>query len=376
MLRCQIQEWYPRFRHASIKTGLVALPEEFVSYLLADGVFLPRSSEAMPSRTKITFPELQAPDYHHWDEEDADQDEPEVPAFPELEQEVAVCIEQLGGEVFPKLNWSSPGDSAWISTTGTLKCRNLSEISLLLKASDSIVYDLKHALEGCEDKSLDRPPTFYLALRKWYDLRPEMEFRGFVRGGVLVGVSQREITGFYPSVVEGEHELQNAVVDFFRNVLKGNFEAEDYTFDCYVLRNMKVKLLDFNPWAGPTLPLLFEWEELERNYQHAVLPVDSPQKPVVPGEAANGSSEGSGDGIRAIEQHMLDLGLRQDAEHLRTHVDFRIVKSEGLVQPGVKACVGVPHDFVETGPGSAWSEFLQRVEIDSKQQAQHAGDDG
>ena len=39
-----------------------------------------------------------------WD----DDDEVEVPSFPGLVEDIEKSISQLGGAVFPKLNWSSP----------------------------------------------------------------------------------------------------------------------------------------------------------------------------------------------------------------------------------------------------------------------------
>ena len=32
----------------------------------------------------------------------------------------------------------------------------------------------------------------------------------------------------------------------------------------YVTSNGTVRVLDFNPWGGATLPLLFTWDELAR----------------------------------------------------------------------------------------------------------------
>jgi len=55
-------------------------------------------------------------------------------------------IEDFDGAVFPKLNWSSPKDATWISTTGTLKCETVSEIFLLLKSSDYITHDLSQPI--------------------------------------------------------------------------------------------------------------------------------------------------------------------------------------------------------------------------------------
>lgn len=313
VLRCQIQEWYPKFRAWSIRTRIVQLPEEFVSYLLEDGLFLPEDSDAMPRRTQVRVPQLEADGYSEWEVEDDDPDAPAVPTFPELAAEVETVIESLGGAVMPKLNWSAPKDTAWIATTGSLKCQNFGEVALLLKASDNVVHDLCHAFDSCEDKTVDRPTQVVLALRKWYDVRPEMEFRGFVRGNVLLAICQREVTGFYETLPGREEELTDIISDFFEEYLKDEFGGGDYTFDVYVTKENKVKLMDFNPWGGSTLPLLFSWEELEERFA--------------------------------------------EADALNPNIECRIVTSEGLVQLGLRVGTGVPIDFVNQG---AWEDIIRR----------------
>ncbi|KAI6705993.1 hypothetical protein NL676_008955 [Syzygium grande] len=130
------------------------------------------------------------------------------PPFPELELEIKESIESLGGAIFPKLNWSSPKDAAWISSSGNL----------------------------C-DKTTSRPQSFFLALRKWQPaLRPEMEFHHFVRNKLLVGICQREVTTFYPVLIEKDH-LKVLIEDIFEST-------------------------GFQPLGAFTLPLLFSWDEL------------------------------------------------------------------------------------------------------------------
>ena len=34
-------------------------------------------------------------------------------------------------------------------------------------------------------------------------------------------------------------------------------------YDVHVTASRRVKIVDFNPWGGATIPLLFEWAELE-----------------------------------------------------------------------------------------------------------------
>lgn len=60
------------------------------------------------------------------------------------------------------------------------------QVLLLLKSSDRIAHDICNAFDGCLEKPA-QPVAHTLALRKWVALKPEREFRCFVRGYDLVG---------------------------------------------------------------------------------------------------------------------------------------------------------------------------------------------
>ncbi|KAK9130320.1 hypothetical protein Sjap_010807 [Stephania japonica] len=283
--RCQIQEWYPKFKHVSIKTIIHKLPESFVQYLLDDGPFVLPHSVSGKMRCLI---------------------------------ESTISKKRMTTKF---LKCSAPKDSAWIATTGTLQCTSFSEISLLLRSSESLVHDLCHAFDSCVDKSLLRPPKFFLALRKWYSsLRPEMEFRCFARSKLLVAISQREVTCFYPVLLEKKDNLQMLIHDFFVDNVQERFESDNYTFDVYVTRDGRVKLIDFNPWGAFTLPLMFTWEELE-------------------------DFEGGENTIRIVD--------RQCA-----------------VRPGIKTAV--PYDYLDTSLGSGWGEVLRKADEELQRQSQYS----
>ncbi|KAL2248843.1 cell division cycle protein 123 homolog [Sesamum indicum] len=321
--RCQIQKWYPNFKSCSIKTTVHDLPESFVQYLLDDsGPFLlPLSitnDDPLPKR--VHKPEEEEEFVAVEGSGDEAEEPISPPSFPELEMEIKASIEFLGGAIFPKLNWSAPKDSAWISSTGNLKCTSFSEIALLLRSSDSIVHDLYHAYDSCTDKTASRPSSFFLALRKWYpSLKPEMEFRCFVRHKLLVGICQRELTNFYPALLEKKYDLKIMIGEFFMEKVKGNFGSESYTFDVYVRKDGRVKLLDFNPWGASTLPLMFTWDELEEK-------------------------------------------LREGGKEL----EFRIVESRCGIRPGLKTAV--PYDYLDTSQGSGWDQFIRNVDEELRRQ--------
>ncbi|KAK2661302.1 hypothetical protein Ddye_007835 [Dipteronia dyeriana] len=60
--RCQIQEWYPKFKSVSIRTPIHELQESFVEYLLdASGPFLlpvsVSNEDALPNRVHDPYKE-------------------------------------------------------------------------------------------------------------------------------------------------------------------------------------------------------------------------------------------------------------------------------------------------------------------------------
>eukprot|EP00976_Prorocentrum_cordatum_P037407 760383-Prorocentrum_minimum.AAC.1 len=77
--------------------------------------------EKMPTRQDMDA------DEKPWSDEE-DDDDVDVPEFPEFKMAVQEAIEQLDGAVAPKLNWSSPKDATWVSTYGSIKCTNADEV--------------------------------------------------------------------------------------------------------------------------------------------------------------------------------------------------------------------------------------------------------
>ena len=88
----------------------------------------------------------------------------QAPDFSEFNIKIEEAISRLGGEVFPKLNWSSPKvsskhvpicsnensetcmfclqDAVWVTGSGSLKCKCARDVYLLLKSSSFLAHDL------------------------------------------------------------------------------------------------------------------------------------------------------------------------------------------------------------------------------------------
>lgn len=179
--------------------------------------------------------------------------------FPETNSLITSTIRELGGKVFPKLNWSAPKDATWISPTNSLECCSASDVYLLLKSSDFITHDLEHPFDDCvEDEppnslpSLDDPVpellnlnvtpdattsnaaassplpitpndiTYHLVLRKYFTINPSVEFRVFVKSRKIIGVTQRDLN-HYEFLQSMTEDLLRLIQAFFAKVLKQTF---------------------------------------------------------------------------------------------------------------------------------------------------------
>ena len=148
----------------------------------------------------------------------------------------------------------------------SMECASPNDIYLLLKSSDFITHDLEHAFDDTDEKSeadVKREDIQYvLVLRKWFKVNPSCEFRCFVKERRIVGICQRDLNHFqflFPLV----EKLRQTIQDYFDATLKNSFPEPNFVFDIYLPEpHNKVRLMDINPWAQRTDPLLFSWLEL------------------------------------------------------------------------------------------------------------------
>lgn len=249
-----------RYRSSALKSRIIPLTPAFLSYLCEDGIVLPSETPTFPP------PET----YNHTDPSPTDDwDEDTTPdpslAFSAIHQQIRDTIAELGGLVAPKLNWSAPKDATWIAMKkNSMECATPNDIYLLLKSSDFITHDLEHAFDDCApDESIKQEDIPYvLVLRKWFKVNPSCEFRCFVKDRRVIGICQRDLNHFdflYPM----KDDLRDTIVEYFEGNLKDSFSDKDFTFDIYLPAPYdRVRLVDINPWAPRTDPLLFSWLEL------------------------------------------------------------------------------------------------------------------
>lgn len=230
----------------------------------SDGIILPPEENDNPTWSDSDSGIFSGADNN--DNNDNDDEETPDPSanWRETHEAIERTIEELGGKVAPKLNWSAPKDATWIAATNSMECQTPNDIYLLLKSSDFVTHDIAHAFDDTADQLTTPDPEipYHLVLRKWITLNPSVEFRCFVRNRRLIALCQRDLNHF-DFLFNMQDKLRQTIQDFFDARLRDTFPDSNFTFDVYVPPpHDKVWLIDVNPWAMRTDPLLFSWLEL------------------------------------------------------------------------------------------------------------------
>lgn len=279
ILNCSYHAWYNRYRSITPKARLIALSPAFISYLRADGIVLPPEpsqdadapGDIETDSGVFSASESQAED-DDTDEEGRDSD-PSA-EWSDIHTRIQDTIKELKGAVYPKLNWSAPKDATWINAGNTMECRSANDVYLLLKSSDFVTHDLEQAFHECldfaphskdeaaESGAKDEIP-YHLVLRQRIPaMVTSLEFRCFVRERKLVCICQRDLNHF--EFLEGLLSTISPLIQrFFNDELRDTFSDESFVFDVYVPPpHERCWLIDINPWAVRTDPLLFSWMEI------------------------------------------------------------------------------------------------------------------
>ncbi|WPH00753.1 Hypothetical protein R9X50_00358300 [Acrodontium crateriforme] len=270
ILNCSYHSWHPKYRTITPKARLIPLTQPFLDYLRSDGIILPddevreSQQENWSDHDSGIFSSSDNPDAQDSDSED-DGDGDVAAEWRDVHNNIKSVIAELGGNVVPKLNWSAPKDATWMNAN-SMECRQPNDVYLLLKSSDFITHDLEHAFDDCaetpEDSTSQLQIPYHLVLRKYVQVNPSVEFRCFVRRRRLLAMCQRDLNHF-EFLFPMQHKLASLIQEFFDVRLRDTFPDENFAFDVYVpAPHTKAWLVDINPWAPRTDPLLFSWLEL------------------------------------------------------------------------------------------------------------------
>lgn len=367
ILNCSYHSWHPRYRTITPKARLIPLTTPFLAYLRSDGIILPEDDE--PTRVAWSDDDSGIESATDNPDDSSDEEDGDVAAqWRDVHQAIKSTIAELDGKVVPKLNWSAPKDATWISATNSMECREASEIYLLLKSSDFITHDLEHAFDDCDETDPDPEIPYHLVLRKFVQLNPSLEFRCFVRNRRLMALCQRDLNHF-DFLVELKDRFRDKIQDFFDKSLKDSFPDENFAFDVYIPPpHNRVWLIDVNPWAQRTDPLLFSWLEL------LTMTVPELTEPKIVSIPLNGS-------VTVTEDTLKDDENDSDSEIEDVFIpEFRLVRKDdpeayGFSTPQYSAHK-LPKDVVDASLGGEgqlrefaqqWKEMLAQKEREDKE---------
>lgn len=294
---------------------------------------------------------------------------PALPAsFAAVRREIDDAIERLGGEVFPKLNWSAPTDAAWM-LGGSPKCVSSEDVLLLLKSSDRVAHDLTEVHRLCTPTSAESSGRttcssgWVLAIRKWCELHPSREYRCFSCERRLIAACQRDRFNSYPELLSRD---RRAVVRLLSAFGQEQLPAvpELLVWDAYIDRNDKVHLIDLAPFHESTDPILFTWDELRSlasSGASADLSVEGLALMDGPTCQPNGPVAAAGPGPHLSERTSVPTSI----------AELRVVEDAASMVPSSKIYHGWPRELRELE-----QEDLHGLISAAKQTAERVGAEG
>ncbi len=176
------------------------------------------------------------------------------------------AVQKFPNGAFVRLGSRSPKDS-WlagregsmrvVTITGEITAAN-SPLRFILDCSERMYEDLTLAVHSNYEP--------HIFVRQWINLEKWQEFRCFMRGRRLVGISQYYYRdGAMPEIIQNA-ELIRWAIDVFFNDFQCESHLDDVVFDVFVTKKTsgnenvwEVKLLEINPFFEMTDPCLFDW---------------------------------------------------------------------------------------------------------------------
>lgn len=211
---CMLVNWYDQLKKNTIKSYIIPIPDDVLAYLRQDMVILPKECSIL--HTSETN-KISSYDDQFSDDEDEEAD---LPEFPDFSKKLADTIEKLGGSAFPKSDWHCPRDAQWITLGQTLCVKDITDLYQLLKASSF-----------CKDDFAERSPVnasgYHIVLKKWRDIHPGSEFRCFVKNKSLVAISPRHWPSYHEHIATERSDIVSDIVSLYKEKIKESFPLKD-----------------------------------------------------------------------------------------------------------------------------------------------------
>ena len=180
-----------------------------------------------------------------------------APPIELLSRRLEEAIRCFPGGAFVRLGSRSGKDSILARTCGLRVETGESALRLLCAGSERVAFDLRLALRHGYSP--------YLFVRQWLDIPPWAEFRCFMKGRRLIGITQYDCRnlGHCPEISRNADTIEQAIHSFFPRFVAVS-HLDDVVWDVFVEgigtgTAPVVRLLELNPFFPKTDPVLFDW---------------------------------------------------------------------------------------------------------------------
>eukprot|EP01103_Thecamoeba_quadrilineata_P008017 TRINITY_DN17818_c0_g1_i1.p1 TRINITY_DN17818_c0_g1~~TRINITY_DN17818_c0_g1_i1.p1 ORF type:complete len:357 (-),score=70.42 TRINITY_DN17818_c0_g1_i1:24-1094(-) len=140
------------------------------------------------------------------------------------------------------------------ASVDSLKTTSARQAILGLLTSERVYTDYKLALT--HENRFEQN----LIVRKWFNLSPSMEFRGFYANGNLNALSQYNHLVYYPHLVDKKKFIEEKIIGLFYQDIKPRLGKtfKEYVVD-FALVGDRVFVIELNPFLFSTDGCLFSW---------------------------------------------------------------------------------------------------------------------
>lgn len=137
----------------------------------------------------------------------------------------------------------------------------------MLTTSERIYTDLFRSLLFLDEKLKKQKnaemPRQQIIVRKYYETKPEFEFRAFVVNGKMTALTQYFSSVYVEEVKIQKSQIEKQIRTCFEQVQKTLNTSENYSIDFTFGRDEKVYIIELNPFSEQTAPGLFNWRQDE-----------------------------------------------------------------------------------------------------------------
>ena len=182
-----------------------------------------------------------------------------IEAIDKIVKKIDIALSHFPGGAFVRLGSRSSKDSSYAHNRGLRITNGNAAIRMLTENSRRTAYDLRLAIHH------NYPPHIFV--RQWQEIPDWSEFRCFMKGRKLIGISQYDCKNLGPSseIIKNAVLIETSIRNFFE-VIKAASHIDDGVFDVFVKLNeptlngsVKVQLLEVNPFFQKTDACLFHW---------------------------------------------------------------------------------------------------------------------